>query len=102
MSGIRRIVVFDLDGVIGKSEHFRIINTKDLAFGLRNRDIFRALSTGINHAQVLAPKGAAQNGAMTLAERRLVNIKFVGIHGPLHDVFAKTVDAGDEYDVAKA
>ena len=39
---------------------------------------------------------------MALAERRLVDIEFVGIDLALHDVFAKPVRAGDENDVAKA
>src|SRR6476646_11588445 len=38
---------------------------------------------------------------MARIEGRLEDIEFVGIHGALHDVLAKTVRAGNEHDVAK-
>ena len=50
----------------------------------------------------LPPERPAQDGAMALPKRRLVDVEFIGIDGALHDVFAQSVDAGNENHIAKA
>ena len=57
---------------------------------------------GIDHPLLLATQPARQYGAEPAVERRLVHIELVGVDRPLHDIFAKAIDAGHEYHVAKA
>ena len=54
------------------------------------------------HGHLLLPERASQHGAMSLTERRLVDVEFVGVDRSLHDVLAQAVGAGDQDDVAKA
>ena len=56
----------------------------------------------IDHADLLGAEGAAQDGWLALAQRRLVHVELVGVHRALHDVFAEAVAGGDEDDVAEA
>ena len=59
------------------------------------------MATGVDHAHVLATQSPAQDGTVSLAKRRLVDVEFVGIDGALDDVFAQSVDARDEDHIAK-
>ena len=103
MSGLRRVMVLDRDGVAGKLEHFRVVDAETAAKRLRNRDVSRAVMTAsIDHALLLAAERPAQDDAMALPKGRLVHVEFIGIDNALHNVLAQSVDAGNENHVAKA
>src|ERR1035437_4997847 len=96
-------MVFDPDRMIGKREHLGVGDAKALAIRLGHGDILcSAMATGVDHAYLLTPQRPAQDSAVSLAKRRLVDVEFVGIDGALDDVFAQSVDARDEDDITKA
>ena len=96
-------MVFDLDRMIGNLDHLGVGDAKALAIRLGHGDILcSAMATGVDHPHLLATQRPAQNGAVSEAKRRLVDVEFIGIDRALDDVFAKPVDTGDEDDVTKA
>ena len=103
MPGLRRVMVLDRDRVVGKLEHFRVVDAEATAKRLRNGDVSRTVMTAsIDHALLLAAERPAQDDAMALPEGRLVHVEFIGIDNALHNVLAQSVDAGNENHVAKA
>ncbi len=96
---------FDLDCVVGERQHIFVADAEALAIGDRRGYVARGQARAafdVDHLDALAAEHAAQHGAMVCLESRLEDIEFVGIDRSLHDVFAKTIRAGNEHDIAKS
>ncbi len=95
-------MLFHDDRALREFQHVVVADAEPLAIGgLRFHVAGGGVPFGIDHPLLLATQPARQHGAESVIERRLVHIEFVGIHGPLDDVFAEPIGAGHEHHVAK-
>ncbi len=56
----------------------------------------------VDHLDRLGAERAPQDRLVAVAQRRLVDVELVRVHGALHDGFAEAVGRGDEHHVAEA
>jgi hypothetical protein len=104
MARFRRIVILDLDRDVREAQHLPVVDAVPLALlhpgfhGIRRL----ARASFVNHPRLFPAKRAAEDGAVALFERRLMNVELVWIGAALDDVFVRAIGAGDEDDVAKS
>ena len=53
------------------------------------------------HFVSLITQAAANNTITTVAQRRFINIKFIGINAALHDALPQTISGGNKHHIFK-
>ena len=97
-------MILDRNRIAGKLEHVIIVDAETVPISFRRLDIARGMIVAprIDHAPLLAPQRVREDGTKALLERRLMHVEFIGIDRTLDDVFAESVGAGNERNVAEA
>ena len=103
--GARGVMILDADRAIRQVEHLRVAEAEPRALRRVGRNIARAggdVPRRAGEPQLLLAKRSPQHRPVTLLKGRLMHEELVRIDGALDDVFAESVGAGDEDDVAEA
>src|ERR1019366_9986609 len=98
-------MLLDADGLVREFQYFAILDAEAGPFILGSRNIASGrsgMAFRIGEAQLLSSERAAQHGAITLLEGRLVHVKLVRIHASLDDVLSQPIDAGNEHHVGES
>ena len=100
------VVIFDDQRLLREFDEVGVADAEAHAVGFGDVDGQHALlglgRRRVDHLDRLGAERAPQDRLVAVAQRRLVDVELVRVHGALHDGFAEAVGRGDEHHVAEA